>query len=59
MINMPVPLLIELLQKAMIQIHFWNVATAEDGSRDAFNHMQFIHFVETDDGLKVDMCWAK
>lgn len=48
-----------LISEDWAAVHFWNVVTAADGSRDAFNHMQFIHFVETEDGLKVDMCWAK
>ena len=48
-----------LISEDWMAVHFWNVATEADGSKDAFNHMQFLHFVETDDGLKVDMCWAK
>ena len=40
-------------------VHFWNVVTDSEGKKDAFNHMQFIHFTETEDGLKADMCWAK
>lgn len=48
-----------LISEDWAAVHFWNVVTSADGSRDAFNHMQFIHFVETEDGLKVDMCWAK
>lgn len=46
-----------LISEDWMAIHFWNVETEADGSKDAFNHMQFLHFVETDDGLKVDMCW--
>lgn len=40
-------------------VHFWNVVTDSEGKKDAFNQMQFIHFTETEDGLKADMCWAK
>lgn len=40
-------------------IHFWDVVTDDQGAKDAFNHMQFLHFIETDEGVKVDMCWAK
>ena len=35
------------------------VATDEEGNKEAFNHMQFLHFVRTEEGGKVDMCWAK
>ncbi len=48
-----------LISEDWAAIHFWNVVTSEDGSKDAWNHMQFLHFVETEDGLKVDLCWAK
>lgn len=48
-----------LISEDWAAIHFWNVVTDADGNKDAFNHMQFLHFIETDDGLKVDMCWAK
>ncbi len=40
-------------------IHYWTVTTAEDGTKDADNHMQFLHFVEDGDGVQVDMCYAK
>ena len=48
-----------LISEDWAAIHFWNVVTDADGNKDAFNHMQFLHFIETDNGLKVDMCWAK
>ncbi len=48
-----------LISEDWVAIHFWNVVTDKDGNKDVFNHMQFLHFVQTDDGLKVDMCWAK
>ena len=48
-----------LISEDWAAIHFWNVVTDADGNKDAFNHMQFLHFVETENGLKVDMCWAK
>lgn len=48
-----------LISEDWAAIHFWNVVTDADGNQDAWNHMQFTHFVETEDGLKVDLCWAK
>lgn len=48
-----------LISEDWAAIHFWNVVTDAEGNKDAFNHMQFLHFIQTDDGLKVDKCWAK
>lgn len=48
-----------LISEDWAAIHFWNVTTDIEGKKDAVNHMQFLHFVETEGGLKVDMCWAK
>ena len=31
-----------LISEDWAAVHFWNVVTAADGSRDAYNHMQFI-----------------
>lgn len=36
-----------------------DVTTDEAGEKTANNHMQFLHFVEDGDNVKVDMCWAK
>jgi hypothetical protein len=44
---------------AWAAIHFWDVTTDEAGEKTANNHMQFLHFVEDGDNVKVDMCWAK
>lgn len=40
-------------------VHFWEVVTLEDGTKDVNNHMHFYHFVETINGLKVDKAWAR
>ena len=40
-------------------IHFYTVETDAEGKVDAYNHMQFLHFVEDGEAVKVDMCWAK
>ncbi len=48
-----------LVSEDWAAIHFYSVHTAEDGKAEAYNHMQFLHFVEDGDGVKVDMCWAK
>lgn len=48
-----------LISEDWAAIHFWDVTTHEDGSKSADNHMQFLHFIENGDELKVDMCWAK
>ena len=48
-----------LISEDWAAIHFWEVTTDEQGGKDAFNHMQFLHFIETDEGVKVDLCWAK
>ncbi len=48
-----------LVSEDWAAIHFYNSTTMEDGSKDADNHMQFIHFVEGDNGLKIDRIWAK
>lgn len=44
---------------AWAAIHFWDVTTDEAGEKTANNHMQFLHFVEDGDNVKVDMFWAK
>ncbi len=48
-----------LVSEDWAAIHFWDVTTGADGSKSADNHMQFLHFVEDGDSVKVDMCWAK
>lgn len=48
-----------LVSEDWAAIHFWAVTEKDDGTKDASNHMQFLHFVEDGDRVKVDMCWAK
>ncbi len=48
-----------LVSEDWAAIHFWDVTTDETGEKTANNHMQFLHFVEDGDNVKVDMCWAK
>lgn len=48
-----------LVSEDWAAIHFYNSTTDAEGNKDADNHMQFLHFVETDNGLKIDICWAK
>ena len=37
-------------------VHYWNVITDEDGVRTPMDTMTFMHFVDTDEGIKVDIC---
>lgn len=37
-------------------VHYWNVITDENGAAQPMDTMAFMHFVNTDDGVKVDMC---
>ncbi|MCR5453112.1 MAG: nuclear transport factor 2 family protein [Lachnospiraceae bacterium] len=48
-----------LVSEDWAAIHYWTVTTAEDGTKDADNHMQFLHFVEDGDGVKVDLTYSK
>ena len=48
-----------LISEDWAAVHFYTVETDAENHKDAFNHMQFLHFVEDGDGVKVDMCWAK
>lgn len=48
-----------LISEDWAAIHFWNVVSNDNVTKDAFNHMQFIHFVEKDDEVKIDLCFAK
>ncbi|MBQ7546388.1 MAG: hypothetical protein IJT41_05450 [Clostridia bacterium] len=48
-----------LISEDWAAIHFWSSVTNENGEKEAENHMQFLHFVKTDSGVKVDMCFAK
>lgn len=48
-----------LVSENWAAIHFWTVTTGEDGTQSADNHMQFLHFVEENGEVKVDLCWAK
>ena len=35
-------------------VHYWNVITGEDDARTPMDTMAFMHFIETDNGIKVD-----
>ncbi len=48
-----------LISEDWAAIHYWTVTTNADGTKDADNHMQFLHFVENGGNLQVDMCYAK
>ena len=48
-----------LVSEDWAAIHFWDVTKDEAGEKTANNHMQFLHFVEDGDNVKVDMCRAK
>ncbi|MCR5580277.1 MAG: nuclear transport factor 2 family protein [Pseudobutyrivibrio sp.] len=48
-----------LVSEDWAAIHFWTVTTNEDGTKDADNHMQFLHFVENGDDVQVDRCFMK
>lgn len=48
-----------LVSEDWTAIHFWIVTTNADGTQEADNHMQFLHFVEDGENIKIDMCWAK
>lgn len=47
-----------LVSENWTAVHYWDVTTLEDGTKEVANHMQFLHFVEDCDGVKIDMCWA-
>lgn len=42
-----------------LAVHYWEVVSCDDGKKDVFNHMNFYHFIETVDGLKVDKAWCR
>ncbi len=48
-----------LVSEDWAAIHFWTVTENEDGTKDADNHMQFLHFVENGDDVQVDLCFMK
>lgn len=48
-----------LVSEDWAAIHFWTVTTNEDGTKEADNHMQFLHFVEDGDTVQVDRCFMK
>ena len=37
-------------------VHYWNVITDENGVRTPMDTMAFMHFVNTDAGIKADLC---
>lgn len=39
-------------------VHYWNVITGEDDARTPMDTMAFMHFIETDNGIKVDSCFV-
>ena len=47
-----------LVSENWTAVHYWDVTTLADGTKDVANHMQFLHFTEDGDGVKVDLCWA-
>ena len=48
-----------LVSEDWAAIHFWTVTTEDDGTKDADNHMQFLHFTENENGVQVDRCYMK
>lgn len=48
-----------LVSEDWAAIHFWTVTTNEDGTKEADNHMQFLHFVQNGDKVQVDNCFMK
>ncbi len=48
-----------LISEDWAAIHYWTVTTKPDGTKDADNHMQFLHFVNNGDGVRADICYAK
>ncbi len=48
-----------LISEDWAAIHFWTVTTNEDGTKEADNHMQFLHFVQNGDKVSVDRCFMK
>lgn len=48
-----------LVSEDWAAIHFWTVTTNEDGTKEADNHMQFLHFVQNGDKVSVDRCFMK
>ena len=47
-----------LVSENWTAVHYWDVTTLDDGTKDVANHMQFLRFAEDGDGVKVDLCWA-
>ena len=37
-------------------IHYWNVITDENGTAQPMDTMTFMHFANTDDSVRADMC---
>jgi hypothetical protein len=48
-----------LVSEDWAAIHYWSVVTDTAGNKTADDHMSFLHFVENDGALKVDMAWTK
>lgn len=48
-----------LVSEDWAAIHFWAVTTDEQGNKTADDHMHFLHFVEQDGQVRVDMAWVK
>ncbi len=48
-----------LVSEDWAAIHYYSVETNAEGNADAYNHMQFLHFVEDGDSVKVDLSFAK
>lgn len=39
--------------------HYWSQVVKADGTPDVKESMEFLHFVQTEDGLKIDKSWLK
>lgn len=37
-------------------VHYWNVITDESGAAQPMDTMTFMHFANTDDSVRADMC---
>ncbi|MCR5732141.1 MAG: hypothetical protein K6G51_04310 [Sphaerochaetaceae bacterium] len=48
-----------LVSEDWAAIHFYSVVTMPDGTKEVFNHMQFLHFIDKGNNLVVDKCFAK
>ena len=47
-----------LVSENWTAVHYWDVTTLTDGTKDVANHMQFLRFKEEEGGVKADLCWS-